>query len=42
MANETAFAGKHVIAPLPFDPTKSKGLSERAEKASALLQEPLA
>src|SRR5438552_6657234 len=29
MANETAFAGKHPLVPLPFDPTKSKGLSER-------------
>jgi len=29
MPNETAFAGKHSIVPLPFDATKLKGLSER-------------
>src|SRR5512142_1892926 len=29
MLNETVFAGKHPIVPLPFDPTKLKGLSEK-------------
>lgn len=29
MPNETAFAGKHPIVPLTFDPTKLKGFSER-------------
>jgi superoxide dismutase, Fe-Mn family len=29
MPNGTAFAANHAILPLPFDPTKLKGLSER-------------
>jgi Fe-Mn family superoxide dismutase len=29
MPNETAFAANHAVAPLPFDPTKLNGLSER-------------
>src|SRR5437667_3061853 len=29
MTDATAFAGKHEIVPLPFDPTRLKGLSER-------------
>jgi Fe-Mn family superoxide dismutase len=29
MPTEIAFAGKHAIVPLPFDPTRLKGLSER-------------
>jgi len=29
MPNETAFAGKHAVVPLPFDSTKLRGLSER-------------
>src|SRR5215472_14359074 len=29
MPGETAFAGKHPVVPLPFDPTKLWGLSER-------------
>ena len=39
MPNMTVFAGKHPVAPLPFDPTRLKGLSERLIRSHRELEQ---